>query len=474
MDRFTPRAASGGIKSAGLGGVTSEVGRLMGNALGSGDFLSSWKRDQQDKWKTPTQAPRFASSGAGATASRGFGSTIFDKRTLAPDVPETAAPGGAGQGGSLVNSGQFDDVNPLLTQIGNKWGVPPAVLKAVIKRESSGDWAYNGGRFPQIRSGAGGYILPYVGIFANAWSSWGCPGQASQAVGDQAAQVDCLARGLSRFYNNSPSKTWESVAAMHFSGQWDPNSGWRDENGMSVAQYTNSFMNDVNTYGGVGGPLPGGQGATGGPAGPSGGLAMVWGNVGNPNLDYGYNAPSSLGLYNYGRNYGMNGVNHTGIDIPQTLNSPVYTPVAGTVVCACTGSGGGCAAFSDVMGDGCGRVEVALDNGDRIIFGHTSRALVRLGDRVNVGQQIATVGGMNGSHTHLEYRIPDAGQPAGYRIVDPAQHLGGGGGGRAAQGGMMPGTGAPTGGAPAPRPWERRTATMRQTYRPRVINPWER
>jgi murein DD-endopeptidase MepM/ murein hydrolase activator NlpD len=481
MDRFkTPIATRFGQNTGSLGQSANSFGSLYNSISQAPRFAGSSAISPvgQPSATTPFRATPFSAISSAPNQDSGWSdiTAMADRYRMATGGVKDAVPGAAGgQTGTLSQSGRFDEANPLIAQSASRFGVPPSILKAIINRESSGDWNRNGGRFPQIRSGAAGYILPYVGIFANAWTSWGCPGSASQAVGNQQAQVDCLARGLRRFYDKSPSKSWESVASMHFSGQWDPNSTWRDENGMSVQQYVSSFMREAQMFGQVGGPAPGG-GAIGGngAGGAAGGLATVWGGKGSPNLSYGFGAKNSLGLYSYGRNYGMNGSDHTGIDIPMAINSPVYTPVGGTVVCACTGSGGGCSAFNDTIGNGCGRIELQLDNGHRVVFGHSSRSNVQIGQRVNAGQQVGTSGGMNGPHIHLEYRVPDSSMPAGYRLVNPSQYLGGG---------AIPTSGASggvsSGGPAAPplQPWEARyNARMGQAQQPGFtdITGWRR
>ena len=142
-----------------------------------------------------------------------------------------------------------------------------------------------------------------------------------------------------------------------------------------------------------------------------------------------FDAPSANGLYGYGIHYGMNGVNHTGVDIAADLESTIYAPFTGRINCAGTGvgtvhDGSACAAFNDYFGSGAGRVE--LQSGDDVlIFGHSSKALVSPGDTVTAGQPIATSGGMNSPHTHLEARIPDDSTDTGWRIVNPADMVNG-------------------------------------------------
>ena len=62
-----------------------------------------------------------------------------------------------------------------------------------------------------------------------------------------------------------------------------------------------------------------------------------------------------------------------------------------------------------------------MTNGDILILGHTSTSLVSEGDTVKAGQQVGTVGGMNGYHTHVEVRVK---QPSGeWHMVDPVKYF---------------------------------------------------
>lgn len=159
---------------------------------------------------------------------------------------------------------------------------------------------------------------------------------------------------------------------------------------------------------------------------------------GTPNPENNFKAEWGNNLYGYGAQYGLNGSAHTGIDIPGKRGAAVYTPVSGTVRCAKTddieciafnsykqdpGNPDACTNFN--LRDGTGLVEINLDNGHVLILGHTLTSLVQVGQRVEAGQQVATVGCMNGHHIHVEYRIPNPAMPSGYEIVDPEQYLGG-------------------------------------------------
>ncbi|MDR5683343.1 MAG: peptidoglycan DD-metalloendopeptidase family protein [Armatimonadota bacterium] len=98
---------------------------------------------------------------------------------------------------------------------------------------------------------------------------------------------------------------------------------------------------------------------------------------------------------------------HDGIDIAAPYGTPIYAARDGRVIRA--------AWFG-----GYGRL-VVLDHGDgmQTWYAHASRILVRVGEHVRRGQQIATVGctgACSGSHLHFEVRIE--GNP-----VDPLRYL---------------------------------------------------
>jgi murein DD-endopeptidase MepM/ murein hydrolase activator NlpD len=149
-------------------------------------------------------------------------------------------------------------------------------------------------------------------------------------------------------------------------------------------------------------------------------IAMVMG--GNYVITQEFGVPSGAADYSYGIGHGLNGRQHTGIDISGYFGQPLYTPIDGIVVCAGTGVGSGahgssCAAFNDYMGKRAGRIEVLTGDGRAsLIFGHSSTATVRVGQEVNAGDQVATLGGMNGWHVHLEARTWANGN---YMIRDP-------------------------------------------------------
>jgi hypothetical protein len=113
---------------------------------------------------------------------------------------------------------------------------------------------------------------------------------------------------------------------------------------------------------------------------------------------YGFKHPTDLPFYEYFEGHGGNANQHTGIDATTKLGQPLYSPIAGTVVCGGTGNdsgawGQGCAAFGDTMGRGAGRVEILAEDGKRsLILGHCSRSLVRPGDTVGRARRSLKLG----------------------------------------------------------------------------------
>src|SRR6478752_3178556 len=140
------------------------------------------------------------------------------------------------------------------------------------------------------------------------------------------------------------------------------------------------------------------------------------------------------GIYAYAADYGVEG--HPGLDIGAPLNTPLYSPVAGTVVIA-----GGTDYFTDErFGNtpGTGELMIQLDDGEQVILGHMSYISVKVGDKVTQLTPVGNSGTSNGAHYHLEWRVPGANTSSGYQIVDPRTKLGGSVTGQFGQGTKTP------------------------------------
>jgi murein DD-endopeptidase MepM/ murein hydrolase activator NlpD len=123
------------------------------------------------------------------------------------------------------------------------------------------------------------------------------------------------------------------------------------------------------------------------------------------------------------------GIGHPGLDVGVPFGTPLVTPAAGVVVCAGTGVGSppfspGCGFFRCQPPSGAaqsGRLEIELENGDRLIYGHMSRVEVEPGQLLAAGDRVGLSGRDNGDHVHIEYRQRASACTADvpFRLVDP-------------------------------------------------------
>jgi len=222
-------------------------------------------------WNGTGASGRFGTSFGQSSQNRYGGNTwksiLGDVRSTLPYADQTSTTGGtsstAGYSGGVgkvatgVNFGQFDSAADAdIQRAAEEYGVPANFLKAIVARESSGDWASNSHWVSSVRGGE--RIYGYVGVFESAAASWGF--DFDSLNGDRLGQLRMLASGLRGMYDRSPNHDWAEVASMHFSGKWQP-TGWTDELGNNDAQYINQVIewwkdldaqagNQWNNYGG--------------------------------------------------------------------------------------------------------------------------------------------------------------------------------------------------------------------------------
>ncbi|MCX4093180.1 M23 family metallopeptidase [Nocardia sp. alder85J] len=102
------------------------------------------------------------------------------------------------------------------------------------------------------------------------------------------------------------------------------------------------------------------------------------------------------------------GAFHYGVDFADSIGTPIHSVESGTVIDAGPASGFGL------------WVRVHQDDGTTAVYGHVNEIMAQVGQRVNAGDVIATVGNRGdstGPHLHLEIWDPD-----GTRI-DPQPYL---------------------------------------------------
>jgi murein DD-endopeptidase MepM/ murein hydrolase activator NlpD len=100
---------------------------------------------------------------------------------------------------------------------------------------------------------------------------------------------------------------------------------------------------------------------------------------------------------------------HKGIDIAAPVGTPVFAAAAGVVITAGWNSGG----YGNM-------VEIQHPDGSVTLYAHNSRIVVREGQTVAQGQQIADMGSTGystGPHSHFEVHLPGQG------AVNPMAHL---------------------------------------------------
>ena len=96
---------------------------------------------------------------------------------------------------------------------------------------------------------------------------------------------------------------------------------------------------------------------------------------------------------------GLHGYN--GVDLASYLGAPIYAAAAGTVIVSSSGGWNG--GYGNL-------IIISHDNGTQTVYGHLSKNLVSVGQRVDQGQQIALMGrsgkvtGVTGVHLHFEIR----------------------------------------------------------------------
>lgn len=335
-------------------------------------------------------------------------------------LPPGTGPGGGTVGGGLGNfGGEFAVLNQYDTQFRTaaaKFGLPANALKAIAAIERG--WEGSG----VSPSGA-------VGIMQVMPQYWGDKGYD---IWSTDGNIMAGALAYKTFYDQYHDEAIQRgmdpyVAAARAYLAGDPWSGASDDFGTTTDIYGTRFQDYLSQLGGLG-SSSGGTGTSGGTASIDtlfgGAQVQGWGE---------FNVPSDLPYYSYGNQYGLNGSNHTGLDVPMTPGTPYRAPMGGVVTCSGTGDGpgtdgGGCAAFECkgyCSGGSAGRVEVLLDNGAILIYGHSSTSALRPGARFSAGAVLGTSGGENSGHVHLEARVRDSSTSSGWRIVDPRTVLGG-------------------------------------------------
>jgi murein DD-endopeptidase MepM/ murein hydrolase activator NlpD len=110
---------------------------------------------------------------------------------------------------------------------------------------------------------------------------------------------------------------------------------------------------------------------------------------------------------------------HPGVDVANKIGTPIPAFAGGTVVSVDTGHKQGDKAYGNT-------VTIVDQNGDKHRYSHLNQVLVKVGQKVGRGQEVATMGNTGqtystsgGTGSHLDYRIVDAYN----RYVNPYTYL---------------------------------------------------
>jgi cell wall-associated NlpC family hydrolase len=194
--------------------------------------------------RQPTDQTGFLNDFVGGIGSGGgYGGNKFVN--LSPQYGGAAttpqAPGGLGVGGQAGSTGvaALDAHNNEFNSAASRIGAPANLLKAMVNRESSGNWERDGNRVAYLQE-RNDYILPFVGITKRAADSWGLNWDAM--IGNKQAQIDGMATivaGLSQKYGG-----FDNAIKVYFGGPAALQGNWLDENKLGSDYYYQQAKND--------------------------------------------------------------------------------------------------------------------------------------------------------------------------------------------------------------------------------------
>lgn len=351
---------------------------------------------------TPAPKPVKASAPSGAIATAGFSGVKWDAVTQYDDAIHAAADP-VGWPIERVRG------HILIESLGNP--------KAIQQNASNG---YSYGLMQVVPYGVGweGWhklVKDKAGLAANASKQ-----QVIDALYNPAINIAVGVAILEGFYEQHG--TLDKASSAFFLG----NPNWKGEdtvNGNTGTWYRNT-LNALIKEQDANGTTPA---VTTTPAPkPIDPISVIVGGVGYPPIDYGFGSDVGLKYYTYGIGHGLggNGTQHTGYDVSVPCGTRLYTPIDGVVDCVGNRGtprwGQGCGAYADVDGGGVGNITIMGDSGHKLTLGHCRTATVQPGQRVVAGQQVGTVGSMNGCHVHCEVSVLKNGS---YWLVDPGPAL---------------------------------------------------
>lgn len=390
--------------SSGLAGAGWSVGGGLAGSPASGSGLAGGGTD-------PSMSRANAAS---AQAARNFWTP--DESTVKPQGTGSAGAGGGATGAGLGSDQWVDKINQYAAEYGD---VPDLaeVVQAVMELESKG------------RANAQGVVVssgPYAGQRAQGLMQIMPGNYPGVNLLDPDTNIrlgiEMLVERYRRYGN------WDSAVAAYLGAvdaQGRP-TAVTDDNGTSgieYAQIVNEYRRQIQAARAARPPTAsvgsGGMEALFGGALPPG-LTVTQGMERTP-----YSTGPGAAVYDYGTEFGLDGDTHTGWDIAVPRGTAYYLPAGLTGTVTKAGGTGVFRSNNGPDGPGRGELKILLSNGMEVIFGHSDRIDVRVGQQVTAGMLLGLTGSSEGDHMHLEVRVRDPRTRSGWRIVDPSVLFGG-------------------------------------------------
>lgn len=250
------RLTSSTFGSNGWGGFNQADPLNQGGSAWS-SMPSMYSYDQRMSGNSIGYDPLYGSVGASYDPYSSFSSRLIDSNIdayIAREHPElfdfqtgnvNSGGGFAGDVSQNPSFGQFAQDPSVYAEIAaaaNKYGIPANLLKVMIARESSGDWASNA--HATYLPSRGERIVGYTGIMESTARAWGY--DFDSLVGNRALQIDAMANGLQRLYSQVGGQYgWDGVIATYYSG--NPDQSYTPGDSVQYGT-TSQYVNDVKSW----------------------------------------------------------------------------------------------------------------------------------------------------------------------------------------------------------------------------------
>lgn len=325
-------------------------------------------------------------------------------------------------GGPVINS--IGDAGTQLWTNIKKEGLVGGVTK-FFKKQTSTVWFDPNGNYYK----ANGDVYDYYNANNDLISS-GIDAKTVQEkieaglLTEGTATTDSEAKKAVDKIKSSVADAWNKAKETVSNG-WSKFTSWLTGKGGSIANITSSnygdksIIDNPDSFYGI---------RAGGPRNkPVKGMRSL--NIGGS-----LSAQDVLSQYTVSSNYGNrtlrgNAELHTGIDLTNTVNSPINSFTSGKVYKVVSGTTPNSGSLSSTDGGGFGNYVVVKDeNGNYNYYAHMNGTSVKQGDTVNVGDKLGILGHTGrstGPHLHYEVRKDPTKSGTLENTYDPAAYLDG-------------------------------------------------